>query len=72
MRITSRSVEGDNPFVLRAQIVRFYTDSMADAVAGVAGKAAMSMFGPHPSITIITFWQGILEVIARGISLVSC
>ena len=44
---------------------------MADAVAGAAGKAAMSMFGPHPSITIITFWQGIVEIILRGVSMVS-
>ena len=44
---------------------------MADAVAGVAGKAAMSMFGPHPSITIVEFWQGIVEIALRVVSVVS-
>ena len=44
---------------------------MADVVGGVAGKAAMSMFGPHPSITIVTFWQGIVEIAMRGVSIVS-
>ena len=44
---------------------------MADAVSGAAGKAAMGMFGPHPSITIVTFWQGILEIVLRGIGVVS-
>ena len=44
---------------------------MTDVVAGVAGKAAMSMFGPHPSITIVTFWQGIVEIALRGVSVVS-
>ena len=44
---------------------------MADAVTGAAGKAAMSMFGPHPSITIVTFWQGIVEIIGRVVVLVS-
>ena len=44
---------------------------MADAVAGAAGKAAMGMFGPHPSYTIVTFWQGIVEIALRGVSAVS-
>ena len=44
---------------------------MADAVSGAAGKAAMSMFGPHPSITIVTFWQGIVEIVLRAIGVVS-
>ncbi|CAI8009245.1 hypothetical protein GBAR_LOCUS6243 [Geodia barretti] len=43
---------------------------MTDVVAGVAGKAAMSMFGPHPSITIVTFWQGIVEIALRGVCVV--
>lgn len=44
---------------------------MADAVTGAAGKVAMSMFGPHPSITIVTFWQGIVEIIWRIVAVVS-
>lgn len=41
---------------------------MADAVSGATGKLAMHMFGPSPSITIVTFWQGIVEILLRGIS----
>jgi hypothetical protein len=43
---------------------------MTDVVAGAAGKAAMSMFGPHPSITIVTFWEGIVEIVLRVVSVV--
>ena len=46
-------------------------ERMADVVTGAAGRAAMGMFGPHPSITIVTFWQGILEIVIRCVSLVS-
>ena len=44
---------------------------MADAMEGVAGKAAVSTFRPRPSITIVTFWKGILEMVRRFASLVS-
>ena len=43
---------------------------MADAVGGMAGKAALGMFGPHPSITIVTFWQGIVEIVIRAVTVV--
>ena len=46
-------------------------ERMADVVTGAAGRAAMGMFGPRPSITIVTFWQGILEIVIRCVSLVS-
>jgi len=44
---------------------------MADAVSGATGKIAMGLFGPHPSITIVTFWQGIVEIVLRGVAVVS-
>jgi hypothetical protein len=40
---------------------------MAEAVSGAAGKAAMR---PHPSITTVTFWQGIVEIVLRVIGVV--
>ena len=44
---------------------------MADAVSGATGKIAMGMFGPQPSITIVTFWQGIVEIVLRALTIVS-
>lgn len=44
---------------------------MADVATGATGKIALGLFGPHPSITIVTFWQGILEIVLRGLSVVS-
>ena len=44
---------------------------MADAVSGATGKIAMGLFGPHPSITIVTFWQGIVEIVLRALTIVS-
>ena len=44
---------------------------MADAVSGASKAVAMSLFGPQPSITIVTFWQGIVEIVLRGVSVVS-
>ena len=44
---------------------------MADAVSGASKAVAMRLFGPQPSITIVTFWQGIVEIVLRGVSVVS-
>ena len=35
------------------------------------GTAITSTLGAHPGITIVTFWQGILEIVLRGIGIVS-
>ena len=44
---------------------------MADVVAGITKKVTFGLFGPHPNYTIVTFWQGIVEIILRAVSMVS-
>ena len=48
------------------------TPPAAESAAGSgSGTAIMSTIGAHPSITIFTFWQGILEIVVRAIGIVS-
>ena len=46
------------------------TPPAAESASG-SGTAIMSTIGAHPSITIFTFWQGILEIVVRAIGIVS-
>ena len=38
---------------------------------GISSNPVIVIMTPHPSLGIVKFWQGIAEVIARGIVLVS-
>ena len=38
---------------------------------GISSNTVIVIITPHPSLAIVRFWQGIVEIIARGIVLVS-
>lgn len=37
----------------------------------ISSNTIVVIMTPHPSLAIVKFWQGIVEIIARGIALVS-
>ena len=44
--------------------------AMADAMAGLSGRLAVGLLGPRPSVKIISFKLGALEIVLRGVALV--
>lgn len=44
----------------------------SDGKKDVQGKGAMDMYGPHPSLALVKFWQGIVELCIRVSIVVSC
>ena len=43
---------------------------MGEKVPLIARAVGGRVLGPRPGIAIVTFWQGIVEIILRGIVLV--
>lgn len=54
-------------------VVVYSFNEMAEEVTSTATKISLfSALIPHPGINIVKTWQGIVEIVLRGVVAVSC